>query len=145
MALAKLYQGIILEHNRQPRNRKRLASATHRARGHDASCGDDLLIELAVIDGRVREAAFSGQACAVTQAAASMLTEWLQGRPVDEVGSGLERFRVLLENPAAEPDEELGELNQLRPVGAFPARRRNALLPWKTALRALQDPGTAAS
>lgn len=144
MALEKLYQRILLEHNRQPRNCKRLASATHRARGHDASCGDDLLIELTVIDRRIREAAFSGRACAVTQAAASMLTEWLQGRSVDEVGGGLDRFRALLENADAGPDEALGELNQLQPVGAFPARRRNALLPWKTALRALEDPGTAA-
>lgn len=143
MAIEKLYQDIVLDHNRWPRNFKRLPGATHSARGQDASCGDDLLIELEVVDRQVRQAAFSGDACAVTQAAASMLTVWLTGRPVDEVRAGLDRFRTLLENPAAPRDVLLGELNQLQPVGAFPARRRNALLPWRTVVKALAgDAGT---
>ncbi len=137
MSIEQLYRDIILEHNRRPRNFRRLAEPTHSARGQDASCGDDLLMELRVVDDRVQEAAFSGAACAVTQAAASLLTSWLCGRPLAEVGTGLERFTALLDDPASGPDALLGALNELQPVGAFPARRRNALLPWRTVLKAL--------
>lgn len=137
MALERLYQDLLLEHNRHPCNHGRLAAATHAARGHDASCGDDLLIELEVADGRIQRAAFSGPACAVTTASASMMTEWLAGRLVADVRVGLERFQALLENPQAAPDPLLGPINRLQPVGAFPARCRNALLPWRTAVKAL--------
>lgn len=137
MAIEHLYQDIILDHNRCPHNRKRLPGATHSARGQDASCGDDLLFELRVADGRVLEAAFSGDACAVTQASASLLTQWLPGRAVDEVGLGLKYFRTLLDEPDLPGNEMLGAIGQLQPVGRFPARRRNALLPWRTAVKAL--------
>lgn len=137
MSIQQLYRDIVLDHNRWPRNFKRLPGPSHSARGQDASCGDDLLIELKVIDDIVREAAFSGDTCAVTQAAASLLTVWLCGRSSDEVRQGLIRFQVLLENPEAPRDALLGDLNELQPVGAFPARRRNALLPWRTAVKAL--------
>lgn len=129
----------MLDHNRWPRNYKRLPSPTHSARGQDASCGDDLLIELKVVDDTVQEAAFSGDACAVTQAAASLLTVWLRGRSLDQVRDGLQRFTNLLQNPEAPPDALLGDLNELQPVGAFPARCRNALLPWRTAVKALDS------
>jgi nitrogen fixation NifU-like protein len=137
MSIQQLYRDIVLDHSRWPRNFRRLTAATHSARGQDASCGDDLLIELMLIDDIVREAAFSGDACAVTQASASLLTVWLRGRSSDEVRHGLTRFQALLENPEAPPDALLGDLNELQPVGAFPARRRNALLPWRTAVKAL--------
>lgn len=140
MSIQQLYREIVLEHNRWPRNFRRLAGPTHSARGQDASCGDDLLIELKIIDGTVHEAAFSGDACAVTQAAASLLTVWLGGRSTDQVRDGLQRFTALLHNPDASPDGLLGDLNELQPVGAFPARRRNALLPWRTAVKALDLP-----
>lgn len=137
MSIEQLYRDIVLEHNRWPRNFKRLAGVTHSARGQDATCGDDLLIELKLVDGTIHEAAFSGDACAVTQAAASLLTVWLRGRSRSEMREGLERFSALLENPEAPHDALLGDLNELQPVGAFPARRRNALLPFRTAVKAL--------
>lgn len=140
MALEQLYQDVLLEHNRRPCNHSRLSGATHAARGQDASCGDDLLIELVIAGGRIQQAAFSGLACAVTTASASMMTEWLTGRLAAEVQTGLERFQALLEDPGAASDPALGPINQLQPVGAFPARRRNALLPWRTAVKALTAP-----
>ncbi|MGY6553994.1 MAG: iron-sulfur cluster assembly scaffold protein [Wenzhouxiangella sp.] len=140
MAIEQLYRDIVLEHNRWPRNFKRLEQATHSARGQDASCGDDLLIELKLVDDTVHEAAFSGDACAVTQAAASLLTLWLRERSPAEVRSGLARFTALLLDPQAPRDPVLGDLNELQPVGAFPARRRNALLPFRTAVKALDSP-----
>ncbi|MBY6205696.1 Fe-S cluster assembly sulfur transfer protein SufU [Halomonas denitrificans] len=138
MALNELYQQAILDHNRAPKNRRPLPDASHRARGLDALCGDDLVIELAVgEDGRIRAAGWSGEACAVTTASASMLTEWLPGRTVEEVRSAAERFAGLLDDPAEADAEELNEINYLRSVSKFPSRKRNAWLPWQTALDAL--------
>ena len=141
MALDQLYQQIILEHNRNPRNYGQLTGATHAARGHDALCGDDILVELIVDeDGRILQAAFSGEACAVTKASASMLTAWLTGRQAAEIGEYLNRFQALLKDNTLPDVPGLDDLNQLRAVSRFPARVRNALLPWTTTLRALQKP-----
>lgn len=138
MALDQLYQQVILDHNRSPHHYGRLADATHSARGQDALCGDDILIELKVLDGRIEQAAFSGEACAITTASASMLMDWLAGRSRPEVESAHERFAALLEDPGRPDEPELGDSNHLRAVSGFPARVRNALLPWRTALAALE-------
>lgn len=139
MALDKLYQQVILDHNRHPHNFGRLPGATHSGRGHDALCGDDILVELIVADGRIEQAAFSGEACAVTKASASMLTDWLKGRSLDEIDTALQTFENILSDPDAPVAEELGEINELRAVSDFPARVRNALLPWRTAIRAFEN------
>lgn len=137
MAIDQLYQQLILDHNREPRNHGPLPGATHSARGQDALCGDDILLELIVDNNCIREAAFSGEACAVTKATASMLTEWLAGRDRQTVAEGFGDFKQLLSDPKSAAYPELGEMNELRAVAAFPARVRNALLPWRTALKAL--------
>lgn len=137
MALDRLYQQVILDHNRCPRNHGRLEGATHGARGRDALCGDDILVELRVVDGRIEAAAFSGEACAITTASASMLTDWLAGRTAGELAEAIERFGRLLDDSELPDDPALGDINHLRAVSGFPARVRNALLPWRTALSAL--------
>lgn len=137
MALDQLYQQVILDHNRSPRHYGRIEGATHSARGQDALCGDDILVELQVLDGRIAQAAFSGEACAITTASASMLMDWLPGRSVQEVVTGQEQLGKLLEDPGLPDSAELGEINSLRAVSGFPARVRNALLPWRTAAGAL--------
>lgn len=144
MQLDKLYQQFILDHNRTPRNFGPLPKATHRARGQDALCGDDIEIELEVRDGRVEQAAFSGEACAVTKASASMLTEWLRGRSSEEIRAGMQAFEQMMADPESPARPELGDLDRLRAVGHFPARVRNALLPWRTALKALAGGGQGA-
>jgi len=138
MALSQLYQARILEHNRAPRNHLELSDATHSARGLDALCGDDLRVWLKIRDGTVEQASWSGEACAITTASASMLSDWLAGRNTDRIQPAYERFVDLLTNTDAEDDTELGEINVLRAVGRFPSRKRNALLPWETALDALK-------
>jgi nitrogen fixation protein NifU and related proteins len=137
MALDKLYQQLVLDHNRAPRNFGSVSGATHSARGHDALCGDDILVELVVENDRIVRAGFSGEACAITKASASMLTEWLLGRSVSDFERAFARFQQVLANPDEPPCPELGGINELRAVSAFPARVRNALLPWKTVARAL--------
>lgn len=139
MALTDLYQSALLAHNRDPSHRREMARATHSARGTDALCGDDLRIWLRVDRDRIVDAAWSGEACAVTTAAASMLCDWLPGRSTAALRRGHQRFSRLLDDPGAPDIDEFGEINLLRAVGAFPSRRRNALLPWETALRALEN------
>ena len=137
MPLSRLYQSRLLEHNRDPSNHFALPDATHSARGTDALCGDDLTMWLRIADDVIDAASWSGEACAVTTASASMLTSWLPGRDVDEVRAAAGRFDDLLSDPDRPDDAELGEINTLRAVAAFPSRRRNAQLPWKTVLAAL--------
>lgn len=137
MALDQLYQQLILDHNRSPRNFGPLPGATHAGRRQDAMCGDDLLVELVVEDDRIIAAGFSGEACAVTKASASMLTNWLPDRSVAELLLWTQRFTELLAHPDLPDAPELGEINQLRAVSAFPARVRNALLPWRAAVAAV--------
>lgn len=137
MSLDQLYQQTILAHNRQPHNYGPLVGATHHGRGQDALCGDDLEMALIVQDDVIQAARFSGEACAVTKASASMLSDWLVGRPTHEVLPAYQAFTTLLADIAAPPVPSLGELNVLQPVGGFPARRKNACLPWLATLRAL--------
>ena len=140
MSLDQLYQSKILEHNRAPHNHFEMSDATHSAHGLDALCGDDIRVWLRVRDGRVAAASWSGEACAITTASASMLAGWLTGRRVEEIGPALELFETLLEEPDRADAPALGEINLLRAVGRFPSRRRNALLPWNAALDALKRP-----
>lgn len=137
MSLDQLYQSKILEHNRAPHHHFEMPDATHSARGLDALCGDDIRVWIRVEDGRVASASWSGDACAITTASASMLTDWLAGRRVDEIEPASRRFEALLDDDSAPDAIALGEINALRAVGRFPSRRRNALLPWVAALDAL--------
>jgi len=138
MALNELYQARILEHNRAPHNHFELPDATHSARGLDALCGDDIHVWLKIRDGVVEQASWSGEACVITTASASMLSDWIIGRRLDQVCKGRDRFVELLENSELESATELGALNALKPVGRFPSRKRNALLPWETAIQAIR-------
>jgi nitrogen fixation NifU-like protein len=139
MALDQLYQQLILEHNRSPRNFGPLAGATHSARGFDALCGDDLLFELRVEDDRVVAAAFSGEACAVTKACASLLTEWLPGKSQGDIEQGLAAFDEVLSGASTADPDGLGPFSRLGALSAFPSRQRNARLPWRCVLEALTD------
>jgi len=137
MALDRLYQRLILEHNRAPLHFGSLANATHSAHGHDALCGDAIVVELRVRQGRIVEAMFSGDACAVTKASASLMTDWLPGRSVEDVAQAYADLKARLIDPELPDVEHLGPINELRAVADFPSRRRNAELPWRTALDAL--------
>jgi len=142
MALSKLYQSSILEHNRAPHRHFELPNATHEARGLDALCGDDIRLWIRLEGGRIQDAAWTGEACVITTAAASMLCKWLPGKTIGKLESGYGAFASMLDNPEAGNVPELGEFNSLRAVSGFPSRVRNALLPWKTALQAIRDDGT---
>jgi len=138
MSLDQLYQSKILEHNRAPFNHFEMPDATHSGHGLDALCGDDIRVWLRVRNGCIEAASWSGEACAITTASASMLTNWLIDRDTEEIEPALRLFQALLEEGQHADAPALGEISALLAVGQFPSRRRNALLPWNAAVDALK-------
>ena len=141
MDLRDLYEDIILDHNRNPRNYGPLdAGETHSAHGYNPLCGDDVHLHLAVADGVVTAAAFEGRGCAISTASASLLTEAVKGRPVAEVEALFERIRAVLTGEAEAPDidDPVGDLVALAGVREFPMRVKCATLAWHTLHAALE-------
>jgi nitrogen fixation NifU-like protein len=130
-----LYAPLVLDHYRNPRGRGALAGCTHAADGVNPLCGDSLRIELRCLDGRVAGFAFSGEACAITTATASMLGELVPGLTCAEVEMLAGRFARLVEHAGDDP--ALGPLNAMRALRDHPARRKCALLPWAALQAAL--------
>jgi nitrogen fixation NifU-like protein len=142
IGLDELYRDILLDHYRSPRNRGDLdGRATHTASGANPLCGDELTIELEVEDGRVSEVTFEGRGCSISQASASMMTVYLQGRPVNEALEGVETFQQMMLKGQPAP-EEFGDIEALAGVAKFPVRVKCASLPWKTLEQALADGNT---
>ncbi len=131
--LRELYQSMILEHGRRPRNRGCPEGANRHARGHNPLCGDEITLHLRLEDGVVRDVGFEGSGCAISQASASLMTEAVKGRRLDEVEALFERFHELVagEKPPADPGE-LGKLAVFSGVREFPVRVKCATLPWHT-------------
>jgi nitrogen fixation NifU-like protein len=149
-ALKDLYQEVIVDHNRAPRNFGHLAAPTHRAEGFNPLCGDRLTIELAVDEaGVIRDLAFEGQGCAISVASASLMTEALKGRSLAEARPLFERFHALLTGPAEATDagdeDALGKLVALAGVRAYPSRVKCATLCWHALRSALAGEAVAST
>jgi nitrogen fixation protein NifU and related proteins len=142
--LRALYQEVILDHNRQPRNFGELPAANRRAEGHNPLCGDQVTVALEVADGVLRDIAFLGAGCAISTASASLMTEALKGRTVTEARALFETFHDLLTTGAAE-GAELGKLAVFAGVREYPMRVKCATLPWHTFKAALDGAGQPAS
>lgn len=136
--LRELYQETILDHNKHPRNFGRLDGASHHAHGHNPLCGDRVDVYLQVEDDRVVDVAFEGDGCAISTASASIMTDVLKGRSLDEVHALFARFHELVTTDAELP-EELGKLAVLAGVREFPTRVKCATLPWHTLEAALRN------
>ncbi len=136
--LRDLYQEVILDHNKSPRNRRDLASPTHRAQGSNPLCGDKLSLQLVIDGGVVREVGFSGSGCAISTASASLMTEAVKGRPVAEALAMFTRVHELL-TTEVEPDlGALGKLAVFSGVREFPMRVKCATLAWHTLKAAME-------
>ncbi len=136
--LRELYQQVILDHNRKPRNFRRVAGATQRAEGHNPLCGDHVSVELRVEDDAIRDVGFQGSGCAISKASASMMTGSLQGKTLAEAETLFERFhRMVTEDGAGSDAEALGKLVVFAGVREFPSRIKCATLPWHTTHAAL--------
>ena len=141
--LRELYQEVIFDHNRKPRNFHAMVQADHVAHGHNPLCGDQLTVYLRVADGVVADASFEGHGCAISKASASLMTEAVKGRPIAEVEALFEDFHALLTDvPPA--DRDFGKLQVLAGVREFPARVKCATLAWHTMHNALIGAGDTA-
>ncbi|MDT7603484.1 MAG: nitrogen fixation protein NifU [Acidobacteriota bacterium] len=137
--LSELYQQVILDHNKKPRNFRRLEDATQTAEGFNPLCGDQLTVYLRVEDGIVEDVSFEGSGCAISKASASMMTQIVKGKLREEAEKLFDEFHRMV---TGELDEEatpnsLGRLKIFAGVREFPARVKCASLPWHTLHAAL--------
>ena len=142
--LRDLYQETILDHNKRPRNFKKLEDANRSADGYNPLCGDKVKVYLRVEDGRVQDLSFEGSGCAISKASASVMTESLKGKSVEEVESIFKRFRDLVMGKTGDADD-LGKLVVFSGVCEFPTRVKCATLAWHALQAALQDSKEAVS
>lgn len=136
--LRELYQEVILDHNRRPRNFHALAGASHSAEGYNPLCGDRLTLYLDVEADVITDAAFEGAGCAISKASASLMTDAIKGRTVAEARALFERFHRMVTTPPGEAIEDLGKLSALGGVREFPVRVKCASLAWHTLKAALE-------
>lgn len=139
-----LYQQVILEHNKKPRNFKVLEPATHKAEGFNPLCGDHLWIYMNVSNGIVEEVTFQGDGCAISKASASMMTAFIKGKTIEEAKIVFNDFHKLVIGEL-KPDSEphvLGRLTIFSGIWKYPARVKCAALAWHTLNGALTDQET---
>jgi nitrogen fixation NifU-like protein len=139
--LSELYQQVILDHNKKPRNFRKLETANHSAEGFNPLCGDQLTVYLNLEDDAVNEITFEGSGCAISKAAASMMTQAVKGKTKQEAEQLFSEFHGMV---TGELDEEttansLGNLKIFSGVREFPVRVKCASLPWHTMHAALNN------
>lgn len=145
--LSELYQQIIVEHNRAPRNFKRLDPADRTAQGHNPLCGDQIELFVKIEGDRIADIGFLGKGCAISQASASLMTSAVKGHTIAEADALFQTFHgMVMSDPAIPPDAAaLGKLAAFAGVRRFPARVKCANLSWHTlhaALAKAADPVT---
>jgi nitrogen fixation protein NifU and related proteins len=133
--LRDLYQQVILDHNRKPRNFRTLPNPSRAAEGYNPLCGDRLTVEIALEGEVICDIGFQGSGCAISKACASMMTAHLKGKTVAEAEEAFERFRAMLTQDGS--DAELGKLGVFAGVREFPSRIKCATLSWHTVHAAL--------
>ncbi len=130
-SLRSLFQEIILDHYRRPRNRGELSSADVTVHRNNPTCGDQVTVQLRLAEDRVVEGRFGGHGCSISQASTSMMTELIRGRSREEIGDLAARFREMLHGAeGAAQDAALGDLRALAGVAKYPTRVRCAMLGW---------------
>lgn len=140
--LRELYQEVILDHNKHPRNRGRLENADRTAEGHNPLCGDEVKVYLHTEEDRVADVTFEGQGCAISTASASLMTEAVKGKTVAEAEAIFREFQSMVtEQGEVTPHPELGDLEVLAGVRDYPVRIKCATLPWHALHAALQGGG----
>ena len=142
--LSDLYQEILLEHNRRPRNFRTLEDATHHADGFNPLCGDEISLQLRVDEETVGDVGFQGHGCAISRASASLLTQAVKGGSTFDAMAMFDEFHRMLTEPEAELDYDLlGDLEMLAGVIAYPTRIKCAILAWHTLKAAMDGEGVA--
>jgi nitrogen fixation NifU-like protein len=140
--LQELYQSIILDHNRRPKNYGALEGATSSAEGHNPLCGDEVKVELKVADDTIEDVRFTASGCAVSRASASIMTQIVKGKSRAEVDRLFSQFHELVTGKL-KPDERearaMGEMAAFSGVSRFPVRVKCASMPWHTLQAAMRN------
>jgi nitrogen fixation protein NifU and related proteins len=136
--LRDLYQEVILEHSKSPRNYRALATASHKAEGYNPLCGDHFTIYVSVDDDHINEISFQGSGCAISKASASMMTQALKGKRTQEAEALFEEFHSIVTGKRATNTQVLGKLAVFSGVSEFPVRVKCATLAWHALRAALQ-------
>ena len=133
-ALGELYTEVIGEHSRSPENKGELAAATVRERGHNPSCGDEITLELQIEDGIIKDAAFTGVGCAISQASTDIMIDLMRGKTVEEAQRLAQLFTSMIKREVTDDAalEELDEAIALKNISNMPARVKCAVLAWHT-------------
>ena len=140
--LNSLYQQLILEHYRTPRNKGELPDKTVEIHMRNPTCGDEIRLQLQIEDGRIADVKFLGQGCSISQAAVSMMTALIKGRAVDEADALAERFKTMMHgDESATKDRSMGDLRALAGVAKFPVRVKCALLGFDALQEAIKKTG----
>ncbi|HEX6972939.1 MAG TPA: SUF system NifU family Fe-S cluster assembly protein [Vicinamibacterales bacterium] len=143
--LSDLYQEVILDHNKRPRNFHELERPSHKAEGYNPLCGDRLNVFVKVEDNVITDVAFMGSGCAISKASASLMTDAVKGRTVDEARALFERFHRMVTTPPDKGVEDMGKLSVLAGVREFPVRVKCASLAWHTLKAALEREAIAST
>ena len=137
-ALDELYQDVIFDHHRHPRNKRPCPDCSLRGTGENPLCGDNLELGVSLDGGRIAEVSFEGHGCAISQASASMMTEAVAGLTVEEALALGDSLRRMIRGERASRD--LGDLHALEGISRYPVRIKCALLPWTTLEQVLAAP-----
>ena len=139
MEMDQLYTDLILEHNQDKRNKHELAEFTNSEHGHNPSCGDDLTLQIDVKDGVIKDAAYTGSGCAISQASASMMIDLIKGKTVEEALHYVYLFLGMIKKEVTDEAEleELEDAMALKNISNMPARVKCAVLAWHTLKEAL--------
>ena len=146
--LRELYQEVILDHSKKPRNFRAMPDATNEADGHNRLCGDKLHVYIKIVDGIIVDASFKGMGCAISTASASMMTDALKGKTLEQAKALYGLFHDVLTSATAEEPagiDELGKLGVFSGVREFPIRVKCATLPWHTMQAAVEKAATQVS
>jgi nitrogen fixation NifU-like protein len=143
----QLYQELILDHNKKPRNWGALGDASHRAEGLNPLCGDHIWVALKIRDGTIESIAFEGESCAICKASASMMTTNVKGKPVEQVEQLVQEFRDMATGKldVAAQAHHLGRLAVFAGVKDLPSRVKCAILPWHTLHAAFHNQQSAST
>ncbi|MGH8946581.1 MAG: Fe-S cluster assembly sulfur transfer protein SufU [Acidimicrobiia bacterium] len=147
MPLEDLYREVILDHYRNPRNRGHLENPDATGSGVNPLCGDEINIDLALDDGVVTGVAIDGQGCSISQSSASMMTEAIKGKSIEEIEGLVTKFRQMMsieegDDLAFDPERPgsvLGDIEALQGVRQYPVRIKCAALSWNVLLEALEE------
>lgn len=142
--LRELYQEVILDHNKNPKNFREIEGATHSSEGYNPLCGDRVHLFLKVEDGRIADVGFTGSGCAISKASASVMTTEIKGKTVEESKELFKKFQNVITGGGADVSK-LGKLAVFAGVREFPVRVKCAALAWHTLLAALEQKNEAVS